>query len=377
MSGSSGSNGNGRTRSSSSSSSSSAAVLCPTYLTSCPVFHGAVEAISCGSSCLEVLLLNETLGPLPWALQQLAPFRAAQQEGGSTPASGLKGLWVQWPMLPRPMGPISYGSGDSSGSTATQGSSSSNSGGGSQCQCCRPTCHLCAPPPPVTLQELRLLLEVVCLTCHDTTQQAQQAPLLLALLLQRASPGLRAEFLNSADGTRLLAALQQATGNTGTAQSHMSTAWCMFNHHGALSLPSLLGNVTQVYAMLAGQSRALWTLGWCFFEADVSLTAAAAAGPTGGLGVTVPAQAVPVSVAHGSVLRFSASRFEGGHGFCCVGQHPAHACPMMGPYADCLPAPCQLVEDSRSVCRFAIWVDRSCSSITTTCQEWVPLSDVK
>jgi hypothetical protein len=57
----------------------------------------------------------------------------------------------------------------------------------------------------VTLQQLQL---AVCALAHADGIQASGAALLLALLLQRAGPGLRAEFLGGAGGTTLLAACQ-------------------------------------------------------------------------------------------------------------------------------------------------------------------------
>jgi hypothetical protein len=65
---------------------------------------------------------------------------------------------------------------------------------------------LCGPGlPPVTLQQMQLA--VSALGCTDVLR-ATSAALLLALLLQRADPGLRADFLGGTGGTALLAACQ-------------------------------------------------------------------------------------------------------------------------------------------------------------------------
>jgi hypothetical protein len=61
-------------------------------------------------------------------------------------------------------------------------------------------------PPPVTL--LQLQLAVSALAHGDDAEGAVSAALLLALLLQRADPGLRASFLAGPGGTALLAAAQ-------------------------------------------------------------------------------------------------------------------------------------------------------------------------
>jgi hypothetical protein len=60
-------------------------------------------------------------------------------------------------------------------------------------------------PGPVTLEQLQL---AVCAIENADASGASAAALLLALLLQRADPGLRAEFLGGAGGTTLLAAAQ-------------------------------------------------------------------------------------------------------------------------------------------------------------------------
>jgi hypothetical protein len=212
--------------------------------------------------CLELLLMQESLGPLPWALQQLAPFRAAQQEGGSSATSTVAGLYIQWPML---MG--------------TLGSSSDRT-----CSCGGHTCHLCTPPPPVTLQQLRLVLEVVCLTCQDPhTPQGQQAQLLLVLLLRRAAPGMRASFFNSADGTRLLVALQQAEVHEPIREIVLNS-WCRTMLYGALSLPLKSGGVDHRAYIDAPLSQAVHTLAWCFLDAGCPGNTAAAVGVAGGGG---------------------------------------------------------------------------------------------
>jgi hypothetical protein len=177
-----------------------------------------------GSSSLDVLLLREGLGVLPWALQQLTPYARARQARASSkaPADEMP-LAIQWPLL----------------NTVAASSSSSSSSGSAVCPCGAPSCYLCTPPPPVTLQQLRLVLEVVCLTCTDTTSAAMRAPLLLALLLQRAGADVRAAFLGSADGDRLLVALQRSS----TSQpSNEKELWCWANTSGALSgLDALAG----------------------------------------------------------------------------------------------------------------------------------------
>jgi hypothetical protein len=60
-------------------------------------------------------------------------------------------------------------------------------------------------PPPVSLQQLQL---AVTSLANCAVQGAVSAHLLLALLLQRADPGLRASFLGGPGGTALLAAAQ-------------------------------------------------------------------------------------------------------------------------------------------------------------------------
>jgi hypothetical protein len=74
----------------------------------------------------------------------------------------------------------------------------------------------------VTLEQLQLAL---CGLSHASVMGAPSAALLLALLLQRAGPGLRAEFLGGPGGTALLGAAQywgyyypcQSTGGHGAA----------------------------------------------------------------------------------------------------------------------------------------------------------------
>jgi hypothetical protein len=270
----------------------------------CPSYHArAAWRLAAGAgfaelgtvhvgSCLCVLLLWEVLGSQPWALQQLAPHLAAQRAGkfSAAAAHGLM-VGVQWPLLRAFMGSVSNDSG-------------SGSGTGCRCNCCASTCHLCTPPPPVTLQQLRLVLEVVCLTCRESSQHALQAPVLLALLLQRASPGVRATFLNSADGVRLLVALQQAPEQTHQELTQLSAVntWCFYNQAGALSARTAAAQSSVQRLLPPAITRAALALAWCFLEAVPGASAATAANEEGG-GGSEGGLVTSASLAHGSMLR--------------------------------------------------------------------------
>jgi hypothetical protein len=348
------------TTSSSRSNKNLAATLCPNYHKGVvwPALAGPTKddvLVRAGTHCLEVLLLREAQGSLPWALQQLAPFRAAQQAGSTSETKHKWPVLVQWPMTLHQLDGSNSNSTNTATNTPTNISSSSSSRG-RQCQCDQPACHLCTPPPPVTLQQLRLVLEVVCLTCQDSTtqkretaSQAQQAPLLLALLLQRASPTVRAAFLNSADGARLLVALQQMAA---TAQANVlltlvgtNLAWRFYNNAGALSLAAgLSGGEGVSYRELQQLTQALCSLAWCFFELDPVAAAAglphAAAAPspavaepaaTGSPGAALGPFLTDAAVAHGCVLAPTTWNFEGesaccGGCTCCIPRARADTC---------------------------------------------------
>jgi hypothetical protein len=276
-------------------------------------------ALRFGSACLDVLLLLETQGLMPWALQQLQPYRAAgplsssssSNNSNSTDVAGNGGA-LQWPLLPSE-GDVSSGS----------HSSSSGGSGGSACNCHALTCYLCTPPPPVTLQQLCLVLEVVCLHCQESTPQALQAPLLLALLLQRASPGVRASFLNSADGDRLLVALQHMACEDQTPPL-ISTSWSFFHSSGALSLAGALAGTDPHAQVKCGLTRAIHVMAWCFLDADMDGAAATAA--TAAAAAATSASAGPVlpdSVAQGSVLLCPAHPFTHDRASECLG-HEVH-----------------------------------------------------
>jgi hypothetical protein len=163
------------------------------------------------------------------------------------------------------------------------------------------------------------VLEVVCLTCQETTLQTAHAPVLLALLLQRAAPGVRAAFLNSADGTRLLVALQQMGGQEASGATNCQNNWVLDNFHGALSLPPVPGAAHSWTVRMIAMAAS--TLAWCFLEAHPDAAAAATAPPpaqaaagaatgtaaaadevvdagAGAAGLVV----MPPALAHGSVL---------------------------------------------------------------------------
>jgi hypothetical protein len=231
--------------------------------------EGSLQFQLAGSSSLDVLLMRESLGVLPWALQQLTPYaRARQASSSSRLTAEVIPPIVQWPLL----------------STVAASSNSSSSGStGGVCSCRAPSCHVCTPPAPVTLQQLRLVLEVVCLTCTDTTSAAARAPLLLALLLQRASGDVRAAFLSSADGDRLLVALQQVALQqvAKSAPKDGVESWSWANSSGALAgFDALAGRDSTRPWVLSAHLRAAYTLTWCFLQVDTG--AAAAAGEAAG-----------------------------------------------------------------------------------------------
>jgi hypothetical protein len=255
-----------------SSRGNTAAALCPRYYRTSQWLAdkgGTPDnaLLGFGVHSLELLLQQEAAGSLAWTLQQLQPYMAAQQarQPGSSVATGVNKRFpcIQWPML--------YGSLNGSTSVSTAASS-----GCRPCQCGAPTCHLCTPPPPVTLQQLRLVLEVVCLTCKGYAAPALQAPALLALLLQRAAPGVRAAFLNSADGTRLLVALQQMVNAEPPTPALSSNWWTMDNQDGAVTAVDGV-STGRTWGIMPG-ARAGYTLAWSFLEVDHPAAASAAAG---------------------------------------------------------------------------------------------------
>jgi hypothetical protein len=191
------------------------------------------------------------------------------------------------------------------------------------------------------------VLEVVCLTCQETTPQALQAPLLqapllLALLLQRAAPGLRAAFLNSADGTRLLLALQQMGSNMEHGWLKEQQAWCFDDHSGALSgLAEVCGKRGQAW-LVSAQGRTGDILTWCFLEMNpgaasdtiaapqpAAAPAAAAAGriSTGGPQSPTAAWVTPDAVANGAHLSLK--------NCCWIGECAPHRRNFQGLYAPC------------------------------------------
>jgi hypothetical protein len=238
------------------------------------------------------------LGSQPWWWQQLEPYTAAWQasrsESSSNESAAEEGILagVPWPLLLSCMG-------DNTTTMSTTTSSSSSSSRRATCQCQSPTCYLCTPPPPVTLQQLRLALEVVCLTCRESTDEALHAPALLALLLQRADAALRAAFLNSADGVRLLVALQQASDHVVDARD----TWCFLQHHGAVLLPDAAVKLVPVPPV----TQAALTLAWCFMEAVPGATTAAAASQdrTPAAGRVGAGLVMPGAVGHGSAASFN------------------------------------------------------------------------
>jgi hypothetical protein len=286
--------------------SNKAAELCPSYhagaawrVATREGTQGGSFSTRWGRACLQHLLLREAAGSHPWVLQQLRSHRAAQKAATSS-SSALEGLnpflGIQWPLV--------WGSYSRRTNAITTSSSR-----GCQCRDSSPTCYLCTPPPPVTLQQLRLVLEMVCLTCRECSPEALQAPLLLALLLQRASPDLRAAFLNSADGVRLLAALQQTAHmcDPPPAGRTKVSSWCMYDHKGTLS--GELSEAQVPWKVLPpAASRAVFTLSWCFLEPDTgpgtplpASTSAAGGGVKAG-GEAAATLVTPEAVAHGAVL---------------------------------------------------------------------------
>jgi hypothetical protein len=273
---------------------------------------------------VEVLLLQEAAGALPWALQQLHPYAVvhlgqlediSDSRNARRPSAG-----VHWPLLPL-LNPItSSGGGHDSCST-----SSCSSKEWFTCRCQATTCYLCSPPAPVTLQRLRLVLEVVCLTATETSEHTRQAQLLLALLLQRAQPQLRAAFLSSADGVRLLVALQQGRGSTGQHPGSLEVpnAWHLDRRFGALSsLGKCQGGGPIIDDTMAcpAQGMVADTLAWCFLQVDTAAAAlAAAAAPpsaaaAGGLYEVTPAGVpwvTPAAVAEGSLLALHTCEWSG------------------------------------------------------------------
>jgi hypothetical protein len=158
------------------------------------------------------------------------------------------------------------------------------------------------------------VLEVVCLTCQDTNPEAQQAPVLLALLLQRAAPGVKASFLNSADGTRLLVALQQM-GDKPDGTLDTKTSWRLHQHAGALSLWEALNGEGVPYWRASALDRATFLLAWCFCGVDAganasataaALATAAASGAAVGAEAPTTSLLTPAAVAHGSVVTVTA-----------------------------------------------------------------------
>jgi hypothetical protein len=195
---------------------------------------------------------------------------------------------VQWPLTPD-----------------LQSSGSSSSSSSRKCQCRSATCHVCTPPLPVTQQQLRLVLEVVCLTWQECSAQAAQAQVLMALLLQRASPDIRAEFLNSADGVRLLVALQQLTGLPEVHEGADSALY-LYRCSRSLSLPSEAGSTGTFWGMVYS-GRAACCLAWSFLQAEPGAAAAAAAAappnPDTSGGHPAPGSWLTAeAVRHGSVL---------------------------------------------------------------------------
>jgi hypothetical protein len=153
------------------------------------------------------------------------------------------------------------------------------------------------------------VLEVVCLTCADRTREPLQAPLLLALLLQRADPALRTAFLNSADGVRLLVALQQTSQQMDAITAGRTTAnsWCIYDYSGAMSGHYHSSSQPKWHALAPAVTRAIFTLAWCFLDpepgAGAATAAAAAAGSSAKGGGGQPAALVTEeAVASGSVL---------------------------------------------------------------------------
>jgi hypothetical protein len=225
--------------------------------------EGTSELYCAGAYSLDVLLLREVLGVQAWALQQLTPFAVAGSQAGSTRPASSTSPGVQWPLLSTMAGSSSSSSSGGSSSSSTTTTTSSSSSSGTVCSCNTPTCYLSAPPPLVTLQQLRLVLEVVCLTCTKTTSAASRAPLLLALLLQRASGDARAAFLNSADGVRLLVALQHMCAYASEVEmvvcAVVGPTWWWARGGGALSALGATPECSMPATLLRAWPGASWS----------------------------------------------------------------------------------------------------------------------
>jgi hypothetical protein len=180
-----------------------------------------------GWETLHLLLLGQLWDLWPW---QLAQLQQADDSGQPSPS------------LAAAMGTVSSMSGCGAGAIGASSSSSSSSSSRSGCMAQseepRVSPHvaqpgvvpahqelyrsvvmdwpllpgpggaspLCGPgPPPVTLPQLQLAVSALA---SVYVSEAPTAALLLALLLQRAGPGLRAEFLGGPGGTALLVACQ-------------------------------------------------------------------------------------------------------------------------------------------------------------------------
>jgi hypothetical protein len=115
--------------------------------------------------------------------------------------------------------------------------------------------------PPVTLQQLQLTVSAMA---HAESEEAVTGALLLALLLQRADPGLRASFLAGPGGTALLAAAQY-WGHT--IALHPGDPEAFFS----LCVPddkSGICSASQLLALLQGES---WAAGWGWLDPGTSL----------------------------------------------------------------------------------------------------------
>jgi hypothetical protein len=143
-----------------------------------------------------------------------------------------------------------------------------------------PGVEVCSDPllPPVTLQQLQLAGSG--LACANA-MGAPTAALLLALLLQRADPGLRAEFLGGPGGSALLVACQYwgcyhvGLKDSALAQQHGRFLWamlapCTVNSCTDALTMLLQGTSAQVVfgkrrAMASAPSVAL-LLAWCYLQ---------------------------------------------------------------------------------------------------------------
>jgi hypothetical protein len=154
----------------------------------------AVEDIT--ENAVHVLLLAEVWDLLPWQLQQLEAACAGDgSKGGSSSSSSSSSSsgqlartpsswWADETFLDAPLLPIHRGTAGSSGT----GNSS--------------------PLPAVTLQQLQL---VTCAMGQGYAAGMHSASLLLTLLLQRADPGLRVEYLGGPWGSLMMHTLAEAT----------------------------------------------------------------------------------------------------------------------------------------------------------------------